>query len=128
MPRSRLPRSPSPPTSHPRRRGATHHAAPDGWRIVDWEFARIGDPREDLGYYNAYSGAVPPNLAQLDLAAFLARFRERTGFDEEAVNPVTFGYFTVLSTVTSPSISRASLRESARPSPVPSLAFRPASV
>jgi aminoglycoside phosphotransferase (APT) family kinase protein len=76
-------------------------AAPDRWRIVDWEFARIGDPREDLGYYNAYSGAVPPNLAQLDLDAFLARFREGTGFSEEAVNPLTFGYFTVLSTVTS---------------------------
>lgn len=75
--------------------------APDGWRVVDWEFARIGDPREDLGYYNAYSGAVPPNLAQPDLDRFLARFRERTGFSEEAVNPVTFGYFTVLSTVTS---------------------------
>jgi aminoglycoside phosphotransferase (APT) family kinase protein len=73
---------------------------PLGWRIVDWEFARIGDPREDLGYYNAYSGAVPPNLADLDLNRFLARFRERTGFDEDAVNPITFGYFTVLSTVT----------------------------
>jgi hypothetical protein len=69
--------------------------------VVDWEFARIGDPREDLGYYNAYSSAVPPNLTQLDLDRFLARFRERTGFSEEAVNPVTFGYFTVLSTVTS---------------------------
>jgi aminoglycoside phosphotransferase (APT) family kinase protein len=76
-------------------------AAPDRWRIVDWEFARIGDPREDLGYYNAYSGAVPPNLADLDLDHFLARYRDRTGFDEEAVNPITFGYFTVLSTVTS---------------------------
>lgn len=76
-------------------------AAPDGWRIVDWEFARIGDPREDLGYYNAYSGAVPPNLSQIDLGRFLERFREQTGFDEDAVNPITFGYFTVLSTVTS---------------------------
>jgi len=76
-------------------------AAPDGWRIVDWEFARIGDPREDLGYYNAYSGAVPPNLSQIDLDRFLRRFRERTGFGEDAVNPITFGYFTVLSTVTS---------------------------
>ena len=76
-------------------------AAPDGWRIVDWEFARIGDPREDLGYYSIYSSAVPPTLAQLDTPRFLARFRDQTGFDEEAVNPVTFGYFTVLSTVTS---------------------------
>jgi aminoglycoside phosphotransferase (APT) family kinase protein len=76
-------------------------AGADSWRIVDWEFARIGDPREDLGYYNAYSSAVPPNLAQADLEQFLARFRQQTGFSEDAVNPVTFGYFTVLSTVTS---------------------------
>lgn len=74
---------------------------PDGWRVVDWEFARIGDPREDLGYYNAYASAVPPNLAASDLDGFLRRFRERTGLTEEQVNPVTFGYFTVLSTITS---------------------------
>ena len=54
----------------------------------------------NIGYYNAYSGAVPPNLAQLDLARFLARFRDKTGFSEDAVNPLTFGYFTVLSTIT----------------------------
>jgi aminoglycoside phosphotransferase (APT) family kinase protein len=71
----------------------------DRWHLIDWEFARIGDPREDLGYYNAYSGAVPPNLAERDLAGFLARFRERTGFDEEAVNPATYAWFTILSTL-----------------------------
>ena len=71
---------------------------PDGWQFIDWEFARIGDPREDLGYYNAYAQAVPPNLAMADLEAYLRTFREVTGFSEEAVNPMTFGYFTVLST------------------------------
>ena len=36
----------------------------DTWHLIDWEFARIGDPREDLGYYNAYSGAVPAQPAR----------------------------------------------------------------
>ena len=71
----------------------------DEWHLIDWEFARIGDPREDLGYYNAYSGAVPPNLVQADLDGFLARFHERTGLDEETVNPFTFAWFTILSTL-----------------------------
>ena len=71
----------------------------DDWKLIDWEFARVGDPREDLGYYNAYSGAVPPNLAANDLGAFLARYRERTGFGEDAVNPATFAWFTIISTL-----------------------------
>lgn len=70
-----------------------------GWQMVDWEFARVGDPREDLGYYAAYSAAVPPSLLDLDMDTFLARFRERSGLTEEQVNPVTLGYFTVLSTI-----------------------------
>jgi aminoglycoside phosphotransferase (APT) family kinase protein len=74
--------------------------ADDGsWRLVDWEFARIGDPREDLGYYNAYSGTVPPNLLSEDVGGFLARYRELTGLDEEAINPATLGWFTTLSTI-----------------------------
>jgi aminoglycoside phosphotransferase (APT) family kinase protein len=74
--------------------------ADDGsWRLVDWEFARIGDPREDLGYYNAYSGAVPPNLLGEDVEGFLARYRQLTGFDEDVVNPATLGWFTTLSTI-----------------------------
>ena len=74
--------------------------ADDGsWKLVDWEFARIGDPREDLGYYNAYSGAVPPNLLAEDVDGFLARYRSLTGFDEEAVNPTTLAWFTTLSTI-----------------------------
>ncbi len=74
---------------------------PEGdWHLIDWEFARIGDPREDLGYYNAYSGAVPPNLAANDLDRFLTRYRATSGFDEAAVNPKTFAWFTILSTLT----------------------------
>lgn len=72
---------------------------PDGWQVVDWEFARIGDPREDLGYYAAYGAAVPPLLLDHDLDGFLSRFRDITGLTEEQVNPVSLGYFTVLSTI-----------------------------
>ncbi len=69
------------------------------WHLIDWEFARIGDPREDLGYYNAYCGAVPPNLLAEDPERFLARYRAETGFDEDAVNPATLAWFTTLSTI-----------------------------
>jgi aminoglycoside phosphotransferase (APT) family kinase protein len=62
--------------------------------MIDWEFGRIGDPREDLGYYSALP--VPPNLYEADPDRFLARYRERTGFTEEQVNPDTISYFYVL--------------------------------
>jgi hypothetical protein len=67
--------------------------------IVDWEFAAIGDPREDLGWYNIYSTAAGPNLYAEDPEAFLAAYRDTTGFDEVAVNQLTIGYFTILSAI-----------------------------
>jgi aminoglycoside phosphotransferase (APT) family kinase protein len=62
--------------------------------MIDWEFGRIGDPREDLGYYSHLP--VPPNLYEADPDRFLARYRERTGFTEEQVNPDTLSFFYVL--------------------------------
>jgi len=62
--------------------------------MIDWEFARIGDPREDLGYYSHLP--VPPNLYQADPAGFLARYRDRTGLTREQVNEDTVSYFYVL--------------------------------
>jgi len=62
--------------------------------MIDWEFARIGDPREDLGYYSHLP--VPPNLYQADPRGFLARYRERTGLTEEQVNDDSVSYFYVL--------------------------------
>ena len=62
--------------------------------VVDWEFAAIGDPREDLGWYNIYSTAAGPNLYEADPEAFLAAYREVTGFGEAEVNQLTVGYFT----------------------------------
>jgi len=67
--------------------------------VVDWEFAAIGDPREDLGWYNIYSTAAGPNLYEADPERFLAAYREVTGFGEAEVNQLTVGYFTVLSSI-----------------------------
>ena len=74
---------------------------PDGEHLmIDWELAHVGDPREDLGYYNVYSSALGPNLFLADPEAFLARYRERTGFSEEAVNMETMAYFSSLAAIT----------------------------
>ena len=62
--------------------------------MIDWEFARVGDPREDLGYYSHLP--VPPNLYEADPDGFLARYREKTGATEEQVNHNTVSYFYVL--------------------------------
>lgn len=71
----------------------------DEYLVVDWEFASIGDPREDLGWYNLYSGIAGPNLYAEDPEAFLAAYREVTGFSEAEVNQLTVGYFTILSSI-----------------------------
>jgi aminoglycoside phosphotransferase (APT) family kinase protein len=68
--------------------------------LIDWELAHVGDPREDLGYYNVYSSASGPNLFLADPEGFLARYRERTGFSEEAVNMETMAYFSSLAAIT----------------------------
>jgi aminoglycoside phosphotransferase (APT) family kinase protein len=62
--------------------------------VIDWEFARIGDPREDLGYYTQIP--MPPNVYHADPGAFLARYRDRTGLTEEQVNPDTVEFFLVI--------------------------------
>jgi aminoglycoside phosphotransferase (APT) family kinase protein len=62
--------------------------------MIDWEFCRIGDPREDLGYYSHLP--VPPNLYEADPERFLAEYREKTGFTEEQINQNTVSYFYIL--------------------------------
>jgi aminoglycoside phosphotransferase (APT) family kinase protein len=69
------------------------------WYLIDWEYARIGDPREELGYYMAYTQGVPPNLFASDLPAILAEYRELTGFDESVVNPATVAWWTTVATL-----------------------------
>jgi aminoglycoside phosphotransferase (APT) family kinase protein len=66
----------------------------DGPVVIDWEFARVGDPREDIGYYSEFP--VLPNLYADDPEGFLARYRERTGLTEEQLNPEVIEYFHLL--------------------------------
>jgi aminoglycoside phosphotransferase (APT) family kinase protein len=68
--------------------------------MIDWELTHVGDPREDLGYYNVYASALGPNLFMADPERFLARYRERTGFSEDAVNMHTMAYFSSLAAIT----------------------------
>lgn len=68
-------------------------------RVIDWEYAHIGDPREDLGWYVTYSAAAGPSLYNIDPEAFLARYREKTGTSELFVNQATVAYFSVVSAV-----------------------------
>ncbi|MGI9624675.1 MAG: phosphotransferase family protein [Acidimicrobiales bacterium] len=63
--------------------------------MVDWEFAHLCDPREDLGWYNIYSSVVGTNLYAEDPEAFLETYRTLTGFSKADVNQLTVGYFTV---------------------------------
>ena len=66
------------------------------FHMLDWELSRIGDPREDLGYWVLAGKSQPPDLIDASPDTFYARYREKTGFPEEMVNPVTVAYFTVL--------------------------------
>jgi aminoglycoside phosphotransferase (APT) family kinase protein len=68
----------------------------DGLKAVDWELARIGDPREDLGWCQWVGSVQPPDLIGLDSAEFCRRYRERTGLGEDVVNPMSLAYFSIL--------------------------------
>lgn len=68
-----------------------------GLQVIDWEFAHIGDPREDLGWFNLYSASSgAPNLYAVDPEAFLDRYRQRTGTSPAEVNQATVTYFSVI--------------------------------
>jgi len=70
---------------------------PDGsYRMIDWELAHIGDPREDLGWMNLCGANQPPDLIASDPAAFYARYRDLRDLPAETVTPATVSYFTVL--------------------------------
>ncbi len=67
--------------------------------LLDWELSRVGDPREDLGWWALACRSQPPDLIAADSDAFYARYREKSGLSEDIVNPATVAYFTVLSSV-----------------------------
>jgi aminoglycoside phosphotransferase (APT) family kinase protein len=62
--------------------------------VIDWEFTRIGDPREDIGYYSG--SPLPNSLYRADPDGFLAEYRELMGYSEEQVNREVVDYFFVL--------------------------------
>jgi aminoglycoside phosphotransferase (APT) family kinase protein len=62
--------------------------------VIDWEFAHIGDPREDLGYYTQIP--LEPNVYWADPERFLGRYRAVTGLTEEQVNPQIIEYFLII--------------------------------
>jgi aminoglycoside phosphotransferase (APT) family kinase protein len=70
---------------------------PDGGiTAVDWEYAHIGDPREDLGWYRTVSASVPPDVMAHDVEGICDRYRAATGLSAEVINPATVGYFGLL--------------------------------
>ena len=62
--------------------------------VIDWEFARVGDPREDVGYYSG--SPLPNNLYIADPKAFIEEYRELTGYTEDQVNEDVMQYFFIL--------------------------------
>ena len=70
-----------------------------GYELIDWEYAHVGDPREDLGWYVNYGIASPPSLYLPDPEAFLAKYRELTDSSELHVNQATVGYFATVAAV-----------------------------
>ena len=62
--------------------------------VIDWEFAHIGDPREDLGYYTQIP--LEPNVYWADPERFLRRYRAATGLTEDQVNPQVVEYFLII--------------------------------
>jgi aminoglycoside phosphotransferase (APT) family kinase protein len=67
-----------------------------GYRMIDWEMAHVGDPREDLGWMVLCGINQPPHLIAADPRAFYDRYAERTSLPPEAVDDAAIAWFTVL--------------------------------
>jgi aminoglycoside phosphotransferase (APT) family kinase protein len=65
-------------------------------RAIDWEFAHIGDPREDLGFFLALAALMPPDPTGGDPAELCRHYLAHSHLDEDVVNPRTVGYFSIL--------------------------------
>jgi aminoglycoside phosphotransferase (APT) family kinase protein len=70
-----------------------------GLKVIDWEFAHIGDPRIDLGWMQNVAAFSPPDPIGCDPAAFCDRYCAVSGLSADVVNPVTIGYFSILAGV-----------------------------
>jgi aminoglycoside phosphotransferase (APT) family kinase protein len=70
-----------------------------GLVALDWELPHIGDPREDLGWCKWNEAIQPPGLMAVDEERFCREYADRSGLGPDIVNPLTVGYFSVLSAV-----------------------------
>jgi aminoglycoside phosphotransferase (APT) family kinase protein len=68
-------------------------------QVIDWEYAHIGDPRIDLGWFQNVAAFAPPDLIGLDAVGFCARYCDMTGSSPEVINPLSVGYFSILAGV-----------------------------
>jgi aminoglycoside phosphotransferase (APT) family kinase protein len=66
---------------------------------VDWEYAHIGDPREDLGWYRTVAASIPPDVIGDNLDRVCERYRKMSGLDEDIINPISIAYFGLLAGV-----------------------------
>lgn len=65
-------------------------------RAIDWEFAHIGDPREDLGYFLALAALSPPDPTGGDPTELCRAYLSHAPLAEEQINSVTVAYFSIL--------------------------------
>jgi aminoglycoside phosphotransferase (APT) family kinase protein len=66
------------------------------FEIVDWEYAHVGDPRMDLGWFQQVAAFTPPDLIGADPVAFCDAYCKASGLTPDVVNPLTVGYFSIL--------------------------------
>jgi aminoglycoside phosphotransferase (APT) family kinase protein len=65
-------------------------------RAIDWEFAHVGDPREDLGYFLALATLSPPDPTGGDPALLCRHYLAHSSLTDRQVNPATVAYFSIL--------------------------------
>ncbi|EHB45314.1 aminoglycoside phosphotransferase [Mycolicibacterium rhodesiae JS60] len=65
-------------------------------RAIDWEFAHIGDPREDLGYFLALVALSPPDPTRGEPAELCRAYLAQSDLGDKLVNPLTVAYFSIL--------------------------------
>jgi aminoglycoside phosphotransferase (APT) family kinase protein len=66
-------------------------------KVIDWEYAHVGDPRMDFGWCIQRHAKEPPNVLGEHVDLVCRRYRELTGMSEQAMNPDTVSYFVILS-------------------------------
>ena len=63
---------------------------------VDWEMARVGDPREDLGWCTWVESMQPPRTITTDPSRLRRLYAAKSGLDESLISPAAIAYFAVI--------------------------------